>query len=174
MLMLGGSPTSLLRTDPPAEFAELYDSAAADVAQVVEALPNSVLGRLCQAADFASHAAVFAACAPRLTTLELTGLGLHLAVSAALVSEPFQQHFDVQQRKQPEVWDFGLLPSLQSAARLLDSPADGADRQQHSLQAAQLRVAFQAATNCSTIGRSTPLHAAAEAGTMLRSSPSQL
>ena len=82
MLLLGGSPATLRCGDPPLELAGLFHCAAAEVEQVSEALPNSVLGQLPQAAAFACHVAAFAAAAPRLTTLEVTGLGIHLAVSA--------------------------------------------------------------------------------------------
>lgn len=84
MLLLGGSPASLQCGEPPTELSELYHCAAAEVAQVSEALPNSVLGQLPRAAAFACHVAAFAAAAPRLATLEATGLGLHLAVSSWL------------------------------------------------------------------------------------------
>lgn len=82
MLLLGGSPASLQCGQLTPELAELYRCAEAEVAQISEALPNSVLGQLPHAAAFACHLAVFAAAAPRLATLEVTGLGLHLAVSA--------------------------------------------------------------------------------------------
>ena len=180
MLLLGGSPATLQRGQPPPELAELYSAAEAEVAQIAVALPNSVLGQLPQVAEFACHVATFAAAAPRVTTLGLTGLGLHLAVSAALASEAFERHFAVSAalgRELPAVWDFAQLPSLRSAVQLLrgsgapsaSGGSGGGGDARSLLQDSQVQMALEAAANSSTTGRRTPLYYAAEAGELAAS-----
>lgn len=164
MLLLGGSPEGIQQGEPPSELAELYCSASAEVGQIVEALPHSVAGRLPPAAAFASHLAVFAANAPLLTTLELTGLGIYLPVSAILATDAFDRHFSTLDRPPPQVWDFGQLSSLHSAVQMLRDASSNATGHAEQLLASEIQMTLEAAVNSSTIGRRTPLYYAADNG----------
>lgn len=63
--------------------------------------------------------------------------------------------------KAVEVWDLCRPQSVQAAQRFLRQEQQQDERRG---MAADVALAIHEATNCSSLGRQTPLHAAAEAG----------